>query len=103
MAQLALRPHAVEFADIVLGDEKVALSTEDLTINPGAKLDGATLKDSITPDQANYMIIAVRRHGGSLEIMPPLSTQVSSGDVLIAFGTRDQLRQLESYTAAPSG
>jgi voltage-gated potassium channel len=102
MAQLALRPNAVEVADIMLGDEKVSLSIEDLPVGSRSKLDGKTLEDCISPEGANYMIIAVRRRGVDLELMPPLSTKVTSGDVLIAFGTRDQLRELESFTVAPA-
>jgi len=101
MAQLALRPHAVEFTDIALGDQEIELSIEDLIVQPGSRLDGATLEECITPEGGNYMVIAVRRHNGELEMMPPPSTQIAAQDVVVVFGTRDQFSELESLTSAP--
>lgn len=100
MAQLALRPHAVEFTDIALGDQEIELSIEDLIVQPGSRLDGATLEECITPEGGNYMVIAVRRHNGELEMIPPPSTQVEAEDVVVVFGTRDQFGELESLTSA---
>ncbi len=100
MAQLALRPHAVEFTDIALGDQEIELSIEDLIVQPGSRLDGATLEECITPEGGNYMVIAVRRHNGELEMMPPPSTQIAAQDVVVVFGTRDQFSELESLTSA---
>jgi len=101
MAQLALRPHAVEFTDIALGDQEIELSIEDLIVQPGSRLDGATLEECITPEGGNYMVIAVRRHNGELEMMPPPSTRIAAQDVVVVFGTRDQFSELESLTSAP--
>ena len=102
MAQLAIRPHAVETTDIVLGDQEIELSIEDVSVQPGAQLDGATLEECTTPEGGNYMIIAVRRHDGELEMTPPPSTRISAHDVLVVFGTRDQLQQLEQLTTVPA-
>jgi voltage-gated potassium channel len=99
MAQLAMRPHAVEFTDIALGDQEIELSIEDLRVGSGSRLDGATLEECITPEGGNYMIIAVRRHSGALDLMPPPTTSISANDVLVVFGTRDQIHQLETLTA----
>jgi voltage-gated potassium channel len=99
MAQLAMRPHAVEFTDIALGDQEIELSIEDLRVRAGSKLDGATLEKCITPEGGNYMIIAVRRLNGALDLMPPPSTSISADDVLVVFGTRDQFQELESLIA----
>ncbi|MBC8453276.1 MAG: hypothetical protein H8D69_02245 [Chloroflexi bacterium] len=98
MAQLALRPHAVEFTDIALGDQEIELSIEDLIVETGAPLDGATLEKCITPEGGTYMVIAVRRHNGALEMMPPPSTSLEANDVIVVFGTRDQFSELESLT-----
>jgi voltage-gated potassium channel len=98
MAQLALRPHAVEFTDIALGDQEIELSIEDLSVAPGSPLDGAMLEKCITPEGGSYMVIAVKRHGGALEMMPPPSTQLEANDVIVVFGTRDQFRELETLT-----
>ena len=100
MAQLAMRPHAVEFTDIALGDQEIELSIEDIRVQLGSELDGATLENCITPEGGNYMVIAVRRLNGALELMPPPSTSLAARDVLVVFGTRDQFSELESLTAA---
>jgi voltage-gated potassium channel len=103
MAQLAMRPHAVEFTDIVMGDQEIELSIEDITVRARSPLDGATIESCITPEGGSYMIIAVRRQDGALETMPPPSAPISVGDVLVALGTRDQLHQLEAMTLTPVG
>jgi voltage-gated potassium channel len=103
MAQLAMRPQAVEFTDIVMGDQEIELSIEDLTVHARASLDGATIESCTTPEGGNYMIIAVRRQDAALETMPPPSMPISVGDVLVAMGTRDQLRELEAMILTPVG
>ncbi|MDG0866489.1 potassium channel family protein [Candidatus Lucifugimonas marina] len=100
MAQLALRPNAVEFTDIALGDQEIELSIEDLIVEVGSALDGESLEKCITPEGANYMVIAVRRKNGALEMMPPTSTILSANDVIVVFGTRDQFSELESLTVS---
>ena len=100
MAQLAMRPHAVEFTDIALGDQEIELSIEDIRVQSGLTLDGATLENCITPEGGNYMVIAVRRLNGALELMPPPATPITARDVLVVFGTRDQFSELESLTSA---
>ena len=102
MAQLAMRPHAVEFTDIALGDQEIQLSIEDLTVQTGAPLDGATLEKCTTPEGGNYMVIAVKRANGALELMPPPTTRLSANDAIVVFGTRDQFEELQTLTRAPS-
>jgi|GEM_PF-7008499 voltage-gated potassium channel len=103
MTQLAMRLHAVEFTDIVMGDQEIELSIEDITVRARSPLDGATIESCTTPEGGNYMIIAVRRQDGALETMPPPSAPIAVGDVLVALGTRDQLQALESMTLTPTG
>jgi len=101
MAQLALRPNAVEFTDIALGDQEIQLSIEDLIVEPGSPLDGSTLDKHTTPEGASYMVIAVRRKNGALEMSPPASTMLAANDVIVVFGTRDHFSELESLTVSP--
>ena len=49
MVQLAMRPNAVEFTDIVVGDHEIELSIEDIRVQSESRLDGATIEDCITP------------------------------------------------------
>ena len=100
MAQLAMRPNAVEFTDIALGDQEIELSIEDLIVESGSALDGSTLEKCTTPEGTSYMVIAVRRKNGALEMMPPVSTTLAANDVIVVFGTRDQFSELESLTVA---
>lgn len=99
MAQLALRPNAVEFTDIALGDREIQLSIEDLIVEPGSPLDGSTLEKCTSPDGTSYMVIAVRRKNGALEMSPPISTTLAANDVIVVFGTRDHFSELEELTS----
>lgn len=103
MAQLALRPNAVEFTDIALGDQEIELSIEDLIVEANSPLDGATLEKCTTPEGTNYMVIAVRRKNGALEMTPPVTTMLTANDVIVVFGTREHFSELESLTVASNG
>ncbi len=102
MAQLAMRPHAVEFTDIALGDQEIELSIEDLRVHAGALLDGATLEHCLTPEGGNYMVIAIKRVSGALELMPPPTAALAANDVIVVFGTREHFSELESHTKSPA-
>ena len=83
-------------------NHEIELSIEDTIVQAGSPLDGATLQECTTPEGSNYMVIAVRRKSGALELMPPPTTALTANDVIVVFGTRDQFSELESLTKSPS-
>ena len=59
----------------------------------GSALVGTTLADSSLRDKAGFMIIAVKRDE-EMVFNPPADTTLAAGDVLVAFGKKNQLALL---------
>lgn len=95
MAMLAVRPAAVEFVDRVLSRSGIELLLEDFAIAERSTLVGRTLADIQHNVAPGVTVIAVRRDS-RLVTQPPADLDVRTGDELVAFGTPEQLRTLES-------
>lgn len=85
VANIILRPHAVDFLD------HNAESTQDLefsrlTIRPGSALDGRPIADSPICQASPLVIVAVRRADGTTQIKPGPGTPLAAGDTLIIAG-----------------
>lgn len=94
MAQLAVRPNVVEFLEIVMHDEELELWLEDLTVAIESKLDGVTVGDSQIREHSGANVLAIRQRTGKLMVAPKPETVFQAGDILVAFGTREQLTKL---------
>jgi voltage-gated potassium channel len=93
MAQLLLRPDVVEFLDVVMHDESLELFLENLTVEPGSPLDGCEVGAANIRATTGANILGLKRQDG-LVVSPAPSTKMAPRDVLIALGTRQQLKTL---------
>ena len=94
MAALAIRPVAVDLLDTVLQGENIDLVIEELLVPTGSRLLGKTLADSGLRS-AGASVLAVRRRSGELRVNPPDSQVLESDDLLVAIGTRAQMKAAE--------
>jgi len=96
MAALALAPAVVDVIDTVL-TEGGGVAIEELVVPNGtAELSAGDLRRS------GASLLAVRTVGGSLAVGPDDAQRVSSGDLIVAMGTRQQLTALASALAPPA-
>jgi voltage-gated potassium channel len=91
MAQLAVRPHVVEFFDIGrAGQPDVRL--EELTVLAGSPMLGRTLQE-VTGEA---VVLLVRRGDGELIANPNRQMPLREGDVIVLYGEERTLRPLDA-------
>jgi voltage-gated potassium channel len=87
MARLALQPQVTGVVDVA-----PEYRMEEIDVSEGCEAAGKTIGDV----RGTTSIAAVRSSDGKVHPQPPLDTVLSPGDVVVAMGTVDALRQLES-------
>ena len=87
MARLALQPQVTGVVDVA-----PEYRMEEIDVSEGCEALGKTIGDV----RGTTTIAAVRSSDGKVHPQPPLDTVLSAGDVVVAMGTVDALKQLES-------
>ncbi len=97
MADLALRPHVVEFFDLA-GAGQPGLRLEELAITEGSPLAGRRLQELRGP----AVPLLIRHPDGQLIANPARELRLQPGDVLVVFGRPSDLNPLDhSQDATP--
>jgi voltage-gated potassium channel len=100
IATQLLSPTLTDFLDVVLHSGKLELWLEECRVTPKSDLEGRTVAEADVRRRTGANVLAVRRHGdGGILTNPPAELRFEPGDVLIAFGTRDQLAALHRAAA----
>jgi voltage-gated potassium channel len=92
MAELALRPALVEVMDF-LQHAGTPVGVEELLVRPGSPVVGRELGEARLLEPERARLLAVRRKDGDLVVNPDAEFTLAEGDLLIAFGTREQLER----------
>jgi voltage-gated potassium channel len=101
VAAFALQPHVVDFLDIAMHDEGVEFRMEEVEIPEGGLLVGSTVRDTRAREGDSALLLALRPSGsGEFITNPRADTVIGAGDVFIAIGTADQLRQMQERARA---
>ena len=90
MANLAVRPHVVEFFDVARAGQP-DLRLEELAITEGSPLVGRSLQELRGP----AVPLLVRHPDGQLIANPTRELQLQAGDVLVLFGEASDLGPLD--------
>jgi voltage-gated potassium channel len=98
LAQSLLRPHVVSFLDVAsaFGKTDLDLDIEQLPVAPGSFLSSRTLAEAHLGRTHGVIVLAVRRQSGAMQFNPQADIRLEGGDVLIAMGERQKLKQLEN-------
>ena len=90
MANLAVRPHVVEFFDVARAGHH-DLRLEELAITEGSPLVGRTIKELRGP----AVPLLVRHPNGELVASPARDLRLQAGDVLVIFGEAADLSPVD--------
>ena len=60
-----------------------------------SSLTGVKLKDSIVRSQLNIIIVAIKKKDGTMVFNPSSETKISTHDILISLGSRENLQKLD--------
>jgi voltage-gated potassium channel len=98
LAQSLLRPHVATFLDVAsaFGKTDLDLEIEQLPVSPGSALSSKTLEQAQLGRNYGVIVLAVRRKDGAMQFNPQADVRLEDGDVLIAMGERQKLKQLEN-------
>lgn len=97
---MLVRPDVVDFLDVMMHNESLELLLEDLTIGPDCALDQCSIGEAGIRKEAGVNILGLKSKEGEIVVSPRASTVLSAGDVLIALGTRQQLKALAKLVNA---
>jgi voltage-gated potassium channel len=96
IAAAAVQPAIVDFLDVAMHGQEVSLALDEIPIRQGSSLPGKTLVDSGIRQQSGAVIVAIKQLDGRLNSNPAPETVLSEGDILIALGTVQQLKDLDA-------
>jgi voltage-gated potassium channel len=99
MAKLVLRPQVAAFLDIVSTSGGPELLFEEIEVVESCREAGKTIRELRIRQQTGAMIVALRKRDGTFDTTPTPDATLDAGDVMIAAGTPEELRQLEELFA----
>lgn len=102
MVQALTQPSVLQFLELATMGENIDLGLEEVFVQPGSAIDGATLRDSGIRSRFDVIIVAIVRTGGAMLFNPTADTRVDGGDKIVAVGQRAGLDGLAEL-AQPSG
>jgi len=97
MASEMLRPKAVKFLDEMLRDRHASRRIEEVLIPQGSPLVGRTLSQARLRQQADSLVIAIRKTDGTHFYNPPGNFQLAPGQTLIAMVLSSDFHELKKY------
>jgi voltage-gated potassium channel len=103
LAQTALRPAVVDFVQLATSSENMDLNLEQVHINVGSPLAGATLIDAGLRQRFGVVVVGIRRANGKMAFNPEPETAMGAGDDLVVLGRAASLKDLEAAAASAAG
>ncbi|KPL12567.1 hypothetical protein AMJ74_06610 [candidate division WOR_3 bacterium SM1_77] len=102
LAAAALRPAVTSFLDTILKGEYYELMLDEVVVESQSPFVEKTLQETNISQDIGIIIPAIKSHKqeklvfnpGPKTFNPGPKTKISAGDVLIVFGTPEQIRQL---------
>ena len=100
-----MRPAVTDLMRI-FAEEKVAdqeVRVRDVTVQPGCRLVGQSLRDADIRARLDILIIAMRHGGESARFNPDPTRKLAAGDVMVCMGRLVQLKKLLELAGAGPG
>ncbi|GAB4216129.1 MAG: potassium channel protein [Roseiflexaceae bacterium] len=88
MAGMALRPALMDFLDVLVHSDDLAMWLEELPIRSDSPLPGLSVGDIQLRERAGLTILALRRADGQMLLNPAPDLVLRGGDTLIVLGAR---------------
>jgi voltage-gated potassium channel len=95
MAQLMIRPHVTSFVHAMTSTDTPDLNWEEIEVTERCAAVGQTIGDLDISSRTGASIVAVRKHGGALEMRPTKDTLLEESDVIVGIGSPDEIEKLE--------
>lgn len=99
IAHLLLRPHVLDLMEAAFGHQ-LDMQIEEVKVPEGSALAGKTLSDIDLRKNTGALVLALKRGDGVMNVNPEPNAILHPGDHLIAIGSAEHLRKLESLAGA---
>lgn len=99
MATMALRPAVLDFLDVIVDSRHDELEVEEIEITLASPLNGKTIAEALSRDQAGTTVLAINHKDGSSKVNPNGKEMMRQGDKLILMGNRKQLDQVSELVS----
>jgi len=100
LANAILRPAVVDFLEIAHPRYGEEVDLEEVRIAPGCVLAGQSVRQ-LEQRAPRFRVVGLKRGEARIELVPDESTQVFSGDLLVAIGDRESLARIAQLAASP--
>jgi voltage-gated potassium channel len=102
MASEIIRPHAVEFLDLMLRDTAEGRRVEEVQLRLGSHLAGKTFGQADIRSHADVLVLAAKKPSGEYVHNPRPDFYLEQGTLLIVIGTVDEMHKLRKICHAPA-
>jgi voltage-gated potassium channel len=100
MAAFAQQPAVADFLDVVVHDGSLEYRLEEIVLPAGSHLVQTTFEEAHLRARTGALILALRQADGTFLSNPAADAVLAPGVTLIAIGTDEQIRALETLVAA---
>jgi voltage-gated potassium channel len=99
IANMLIRPQVSAYLTAAEGGEEPAFAIEEITISQSSPTAGRSIAELEVRSRTGALVLAIRKHDGSLQAHPPPDARIDPGDVIIGVGTQEQISALEQLFA----
>ena len=93
MAMASLRPNVMDFMQMT-AYEATGLGFEEVQVPSNCRFSGKTLIDSGIKAEFGVTVIGIKKPGQTMQINPPPTAKIETGDILVLVGAYDKLEQV---------
>jgi voltage-gated potassium channel len=94
MAHLIVRPTVTDFLDLTMRAGELDLIMEELQVGPNSHLIGKNLIESEIRKKYDVIVVAIKRHDGTMLFNPKSETRIMVNDILIVLGANEHINGL---------
>jgi voltage-gated potassium channel len=91
MAHLIVKPTVADFIDLTMRAGELDLMMEELLVSPTSHLNGKNLIESEIRKKYDVIVVAIKRHDGTMLFNPRPDSIILFGDILIVLGATDHI------------
>ncbi len=95
IAQGMLRPALVDFIDLIIRRQELSLIMEEIVVPKKARLAGHSLAESQIRNNANVIVVAIKKPGQQIIFNPSSNIQIQAGDTLLVMGDEVEEKAFE--------
>jgi voltage-gated potassium channel len=95
MAASIVRPSVVDFLELSVPGRGAEVDLEEIKVTPESPLVGKTIK-SLEDGIERLKIVAIKKEGGEISLIPDSSTPIGAGDYLVVIGETSGIKKLSA-------